>query len=382
MVSGRGTRWRRRRTCGCSTCGWRAAQSGLLAVAACSARWRSLRSQAPSRSGSCRKTVLTRRSHYRVDALSVRLRGRSRLDPRRLSRAQARPRPHDRRGAPPDPRPTTRGRRQRARDSLLLRGECSRRHPHFRARSRSHHHRAGVRAWHTRDGIGMVLGLGSALAGIGYIVLGRVQEAVGLTQRDCGRLQHGRPFGAHRAHRAPPRPRRGAGRGVTVKRQIIPRADPRGIGGEEFRGTCGKDMPKPRIALVGDDGEYPDARDQIGRCGRGGACFGPRRAKGIVVWRSFSFFHSSGRAEDEAPPPRSVMDIRGTRRRNASARDRRRREDVPRPRFGRLSTLYEPPLCGTRWCTSSSANRLPHVPVQAHRARDARLGELIRRRAP
>ena len=28
---------------------------------------------------------------------------------------------------------------------------------------------------------GMVLGLGSALAGIGYIVLGRVQEAVGLT---------------------------------------------------------------------------------------------------------------------------------------------------------------------------------------------------------
>jgi FSR family fosmidomycin resistance protein-like MFS transporter len=28
---------------------------------------------------------------------------------------------------------------------------------------------------------GMVLGLGSALAGIGYVVLGRVQEAVGLT---------------------------------------------------------------------------------------------------------------------------------------------------------------------------------------------------------
>ena len=28
---------------------------------------------------------------------------------------------------------------------------------------------------------GMVLGLGSALAGLGYIVLGRVQEAVGLT---------------------------------------------------------------------------------------------------------------------------------------------------------------------------------------------------------
>jgi FSR family fosmidomycin resistance protein-like MFS transporter len=28
---------------------------------------------------------------------------------------------------------------------------------------------------------GMVLGLGSALAGIAYIVLGRVQEAVGLT---------------------------------------------------------------------------------------------------------------------------------------------------------------------------------------------------------
>jgi hypothetical protein len=28
---------------------------------------------------------------------------------------------------------------------------------------------------------GMVLGLGSALAGIGYVVLGRVQETVGLT---------------------------------------------------------------------------------------------------------------------------------------------------------------------------------------------------------
>ena len=28
---------------------------------------------------------------------------------------------------------------------------------------------------------GMVLGLGSALAGIGYVILGRVQEAVGLT---------------------------------------------------------------------------------------------------------------------------------------------------------------------------------------------------------
>jgi FSR family fosmidomycin resistance protein-like MFS transporter len=49
---------------------------------------------------------------------------------------------------------------------------------------------------------GMVLGLGSALAGIGYIVLGRVQEAVGADQRDCGRLQHGRPRGAHRARRA------------------------------------------------------------------------------------------------------------------------------------------------------------------------------------
>jgi len=29
---------------------------------------------------------------------------------------------------------------------------------------------------------GMVLGLGSALAGIGFVVLGRVQEAVGLTE--------------------------------------------------------------------------------------------------------------------------------------------------------------------------------------------------------
>ena len=35
--------------------------------------------------------------------------------------------------------------------------------------------------WHIVDASGMVLGLGSALAGIGYVVLGRVQEAVGLT---------------------------------------------------------------------------------------------------------------------------------------------------------------------------------------------------------
>ena len=40
---------------GCSTCGWRAARSGCSPSRACSARWRSSRSQAPSRSGSCKK---------------------------------------------------------------------------------------------------------------------------------------------------------------------------------------------------------------------------------------------------------------------------------------------------------------------------------------
>ena len=99
-----------------------------------------------------RKRVLTRRADHRMDALSVRLRGRPRLDPRRLPCAQARPRPHDRRSTPPDPLPITRGDRQRARDSPLLRGDCARRHPHFRAhsRTRSSSRRSSCRAHRRR----------------------------------------------------------------------------------------------------------------------------------------------------------------------------------------------------------------------------------------
>jgi len=45
---------------------------------------------------------------------------------------------------------------------------------------------------------GMVLGLGSALAGIGFVVLGRVQEAVGLTEG----ILIGHPCRTHHALRA------------------------------------------------------------------------------------------------------------------------------------------------------------------------------------
>jgi hypothetical protein len=115
-----------------------------------------------------------------MDALGVRLRGGPRLAPGRLPRTQDRPGPHDRRSIPPDPLPITRGDRE---PGTAL---------YFAAIAL-----AGILIFVPVPALiiiaqefvpgapatasGMVLGLGSALAGIGYIVLGRVQEAVGLT---------------------------------------------------------------------------------------------------------------------------------------------------------------------------------------------------------
>jgi hypothetical protein len=65
--------------------------------------------------------------------------------------------------------------------TALYFGACARRHPHFRAHSLNNIIAQEFVPGAPATASGMVLGLGSALAGIGSILLGRVQTTVGLT---------------------------------------------------------------------------------------------------------------------------------------------------------------------------------------------------------
>jgi hypothetical protein len=116
-----------------------------------------------------------------MDTLSLRLRRRPRLDRGRLPCAQTRPHHHDRRSLPPDPLPVTR---------VIASEPGTARYfvaitlavvlifvPVAALVIIAQEFVPGAPA----TASGMVLGLGSALAGVGYIVLGRVQETVGLT---------------------------------------------------------------------------------------------------------------------------------------------------------------------------------------------------------
>ena len=139
----------------------------------------------------------TRRGDYRLDAVRVRLRGRPRFDPGWLPRTEGRPCPHHRRG------------RLLLTVGPLLAVIAS---------------EPGTALYFGTIGIAgvllfvpipalitaqefvpgapatacsMVLGLGSALAGVSYVVLGR-SGGGRPHDRDSDRLQHGRPLSADR----------------------------------------------------------------------------------------------------------------------------------------------------------------------------------------